>query len=297
MPIPSTDIKILWARAAGLCSMPDCRKKLTPSSETVAAGAVVIGENCHIVAESPSGPRGETPIPESERNRYGNLILLCANHHKIIDTNVSHWTVEKLKKVKEDHEIWIQTSLEKPENDPSQRIYEYVVTQISEDLLLKYWDGISDHAIRHLAHVKLIEGCYRANVLHARTNWPGNIPALEFAISDLVSRAYSYAEHYMSLAWQPNDEVPYYQEDRRWKKGFRTDYDILQEKSEVWRSENLRLLLNLTHAINLFADAVRIYIDPYFFLNPGRFAIHDSLGVTDMLNETWILPNRYSDNE
>jgi hypothetical protein len=29
MSVPTVDIKILWARAAGLCSMSDCRRVLT----------------------------------------------------------------------------------------------------------------------------------------------------------------------------------------------------------------------------------------------------------------------------
>src|SRR5690554_6463929 len=31
--IKTKDIKILWARAAGLCSMPDCRRKLTMDNQ------------------------------------------------------------------------------------------------------------------------------------------------------------------------------------------------------------------------------------------------------------------------
>ena len=57
----------------------------------------------------------------------------------------------------------------------------------------------------------------------------------------------------------------------------------------------MRLLMNLTHAMNEFADAVRIYIDPYFFRTSGKFCIHDSEGVTNMMVEAWILPSEYRD--
>jgi hypothetical protein len=50
------DIKLLWGRAANRCSFPECRMMLTTEGDNS-----LIGENAHIVARSPDGPRGDSP--------------------------------------------------------------------------------------------------------------------------------------------------------------------------------------------------------------------------------------------
>jgi hypothetical protein len=81
---------------------------------------VVLGEIAHIVAESPSGPRGDSPMTAEERNRYENLILLCNQHHQLIDSKeaLAKYTVERLKAMKQAHEEWVQRSLRGRTNTP-----------------------------------------------------------------------------------------------------------------------------------------------------------------------------------
>ncbi len=51
--------KIVWARAGGLCSYPDCFKPLIVSPENHVDPLAVLGEIAHIVGHSEDGPRGE----------------------------------------------------------------------------------------------------------------------------------------------------------------------------------------------------------------------------------------------
>lgn len=294
MSVSTVDIKILWGRAAGLCSMPDCRIKLTPQSEVIPSGGVVIGENCHIVAEKAEGPRGKYPVPEADRNRYPNLILLCNIHHKIIDTDVASWPVERLHQVKINHENWIETTVRQGCNSDIV-VYQHIIKIASEKLMLQAWDGISDHAVRHLAYIQWINGIYEFNAAVNLAIWPGTQVSLEAAIQQLSHRALEYAEHYMTCAYNPGADLAFYQEDKTWKRVWRDDYQQYVDKSEKWQSDSLALLLNLTHAINEFSDSVRAFLDPFFFLQKGRFTIYDSMGVTNMLNPCWILPSGYRD--
>jgi len=48
--IKSKDQKILWSRAAGRCSIPDCRRKLT-FNKSEESGSITFGQMCHIVGE------------------------------------------------------------------------------------------------------------------------------------------------------------------------------------------------------------------------------------------------------
>ena len=74
----------------------------------------IIGEECHIVARKPKGPRGTAALPLDKRDEIDNLILLCRIHHKQIDDQVNTYTAETLTTIKAKHERWVQQSLAKP---------------------------------------------------------------------------------------------------------------------------------------------------------------------------------------
>lgn len=79
MSITKVDEKLLWGRAAGLCSNPTCRDDLT---ELVSKGTYTIGEMAHIIARKEGGARG---IEGGGSDSYSNLILLCPTCHKHVD--------------------------------------------------------------------------------------------------------------------------------------------------------------------------------------------------------------------
>jgi hypothetical protein len=61
---------------------------------------------CHIRAKSVGGPRYLESQTDEERHSFDNLILMCRNHHKEIDTaaNLDTYTVEWLLQTKRAHE-------------------------------------------------------------------------------------------------------------------------------------------------------------------------------------------------
>jgi hypothetical protein len=79
MAISEIDMKLLWGRAAGMCSEPGCGEDLTVLVE---GGTYVVGEMAHIIGRKPSAQRGK---PEGGSDSYENLILLCPTHHTHID--------------------------------------------------------------------------------------------------------------------------------------------------------------------------------------------------------------------
>lgn len=101
MAIADRTRKILWAKAGGRCSI--CRVQLVTEG-TDGDDPSVFGEEAHIVAQSPNGPRAGHV---ARVDAYDNLILLCSKHHKQIDDQVSHFTIERLRETKEAHESWI----------------------------------------------------------------------------------------------------------------------------------------------------------------------------------------------
>ena len=55
MAISLKTAKMLWGRAAGRCSMPECRQPLVIDS-TETDNEALIGDMCHIVAETDLPP-------------------------------------------------------------------------------------------------------------------------------------------------------------------------------------------------------------------------------------------------
>ncbi|VVB72874.1 Uncharacterised protein [uncultured archaeon] len=96
MPPSSPTIKRLFAMSGNKCAFPGCQVLLT--------GDAVIGEVCHIEADKPGGPRYNSAQTEDERHAFENLMLMCANHHKVIDSNPESFTVARLKEIKRRHE-------------------------------------------------------------------------------------------------------------------------------------------------------------------------------------------------
>jgi hypothetical protein len=101
----------LWARAAGMCSHPDCKKRLLLEASG-SDEAAKIGESAHIIAAMPAGPRGDSEVGNRELNGYENLILLCPNCHATVDKQPDLYMVEKLRTWKAEHEAWVRTVTE-----------------------------------------------------------------------------------------------------------------------------------------------------------------------------------------
>jgi hypothetical protein len=112
MAIPLAQQRKVLQRSGNICAFPGCRLLLTTEG-TDEDPVVVLGEIAHIVAESPNGPRGKSPLTTKQRNLYANLILLCNQHHQLIDSDgaLAMYTVERLTAMKEDHESWVERAL------------------------------------------------------------------------------------------------------------------------------------------------------------------------------------------
>jgi hypothetical protein len=102
--------KLLWGKSGNRCAIEDCRKELVVT-EIETDNTSLIGDEAHIVARKKDGPRGVSELNAKERDQYNNLILLCKNHHKIIDDNEEVYTVELLHEIKKTHENWVKENL------------------------------------------------------------------------------------------------------------------------------------------------------------------------------------------
>lgn len=103
-PITRRTLKILFARSGNQCAHPGCAVPIIgPATEN--SDDIVIGQIGHIYPHSGErGPRGKSgPAPENP-NSHENLILLCPNHHRIVDGQHETYPTETLRSWKREHE-------------------------------------------------------------------------------------------------------------------------------------------------------------------------------------------------
>ena len=107
-------LKILFALSGNQCAHPKCTNNVVEPA-TDSSDSAVMAQICHIYALSVDGPRGKTGLTSKESNSPENLILLCPNHHTVVDKQFETYPAEKLKQWKQNHEDkvknWDPTSL------------------------------------------------------------------------------------------------------------------------------------------------------------------------------------------
>ena len=90
-------LRELYLKSGNQCAYPSCTRLI------INVDGCMIGEICHIEAAMPDGQRFNAYQSNDERRCFDNLLLLCHEHHKITDDE-STYTVERLKRIKSDHE-------------------------------------------------------------------------------------------------------------------------------------------------------------------------------------------------
>ena len=93
-------VKTLFALSCNTCAYPGCEERLTdPSWKQVKADVA------HISGEKHDAPRYDASMTDDARQGFDNLLLLCRNHHRLIDRlEPDAHPVERLRGIKARHE-------------------------------------------------------------------------------------------------------------------------------------------------------------------------------------------------
>ena len=100
--IPKSVKRDLWFAAHGRCEFAGCNKVLFKHGITM--DECNISNYAHIIGDSPKGPRGDEKQSKELAKDINNLILLCPECHKLIDSDEEKYTVEVLRNMKREHE-------------------------------------------------------------------------------------------------------------------------------------------------------------------------------------------------
>ncbi|MBL7672136.1 MAG: hypothetical protein JNM39_16760 [Bdellovibrionaceae bacterium] len=253
----------------------------------------LVGDNCHITAESSGGKRFDDRLSDRERNSYPNLILLCKVHHKLVDDDEKTYTIAKLHQIKSEHELWVESAF-KTLSGPDAN-YSRLIEIATECLDMKSWDWVTDHAIRMMVWDSLLEGINKFVLEVHRAIWPKTRPDLELEIQNLANRAEAFVEEFCKLAKPDVRNMELWREDFNWKIRMNPKYHEFSEKSEQWQNKCTLLIRDLTVALNRFSDSVRKNLKPDYMVSYGKFGMSDSQGVTNEMIPVVYFPEKYSE--
>lgn len=128
MPILEKEVKLLWGRAAGICSNPGCRQKVSATSED--GSSYLTGEMAHMVAKHLGGPRANSQMGA---DIYENLILLCPTCHTKVDKAPADFPLDLLADWKRAHEKWVDDSLAGPGFETVEKMLAAIEGMLSEN--------------------------------------------------------------------------------------------------------------------------------------------------------------------
>ena len=216
-------------------------------------------------------------MTEEERDRYSNLLLLCRNHHKIVDDHPEKYTVESLHRIKQEHESWVRNSLgdydfkKQRDNEVYAAYVDEWTSRVELDNWLEWSVNLTSSGQPHIRKDKEESLREAATWLFGRV-WPERYPELEssfenfrWVLSDLLQTFSTHAE-------ERGDQLltrKFYQIDE-WDP---ESYNNLSRKFNFHVDLVEDLTLELTRAANYVCDHVREFLDPTFRVKEGLVLI------------------------
>lgn len=116
-PSPLT-LNMLFAKAAGRCQFEGCNKPVLFDELTLREYNK--SNVAHIVASSPKGARGDGIRSHQLSDKLSNLMLMCPEHHKLIDDFADDYPEERLLEMKSKHEAAIAAQCDLIYTEPTE---------------------------------------------------------------------------------------------------------------------------------------------------------------------------------
>lgn len=266
---------MLWGRFGNKCAFPKCEKILI-EDKTDTDNESLIGEEAHIVAKHSNGPRGKSYLTSGERDSYDNLILLCKNHHKIIDDQPNKYTVDFLHKIKKEHVEWVNQNLKIDKNKQKDvEIYAAYVDEWGKLANIKNWcswtsfilsEGLQSIEIKQYKKLKKLNKYIFSRV------WPKRYLELETAFDNFGLILNDFIDVFSKYKEKISRKELYYFTEKIYKRLDEWDpetYNVLFKKFNYHVALVQDLMCELTRAGNYLCEQIRNYISPSYLINEG----------------------------
>jgi hypothetical protein len=242
----------------------------------------LVGEVCHIVAESEDGPRGKSPLTKDERNKYSNLILMCCVHHKLIDDQPTTYSIEVLHEIKRTHEEFVRISLNE-DGRSRQRAEEVVagyIDTLAEKSDIENWNAWTSWlsspqpsiSAAQMETLKTIPEWLLSRI------WPkGFFPQLEKAMGNFRAVLNGFLNVFKEHSERLSDDTGIYMYIT--KKFYKIDEWNEERYFRLGREYDCHVALildyayELTRAANYVCDSIRLELLPNFRLEEGALLV------------------------
>ena len=217
-------------------------------------------------------------MPLERRNKYTNLILLCRNHHKVIDAQEGKYSAERLHQIKIDHEVWVADQLAfDAARQFEEETYAGVVDKWEDLAHVEGWLAWSSHVLsfgQPEMQSDLDRDLRQLRGWLLNRVWPRRYPDLKNAFENFRRVLEDFHECFWKHAEPLNDGQTllthkFYQ-IKEWDEGL---YRKLLKQYEFHVYLVQDLMLELTRAANLVCDQIRQHLTPSYRLDSGRLMV------------------------
>ncbi|MFI5298907.1 MAG: hypothetical protein ACHREM_12485 [Polyangiales bacterium] len=279
MGIAAKTRKQLWGRAANRCSK--CRTIVTMGGE---AASPLIGQECHIVAREPEGPRGRSPLTANERDSYANLLILCAHCHievdsdKNVDGEANRWSVRRLSDTKHSHERWVQSTLDAggASRQASDEHYAWCLDEWEARCLVAEWEQWASPLLSNgqpSVREDVVDRLWDAQSWLRKRAWSGDRPDLEACFVNFARVLHDLLATLNKYAHRNGDSLEIEMTHQRLKNWDEQVFAIRFQRFHFAVDLVMDLTLELTRAANLLSAQVRRDLLPTYRLREGLFSV------------------------
>jgi hypothetical protein len=253
-----------------------CKKQLF-EDEGLSDDPSVLGQECHIVGEenAAKSPRGLNLLPLDQRNLFDNLILLCRDHHKIIDDQPDKYTIEELHRIKNEHIIWVRQTLGFDEaKQLDDETYIAIAQKWAELAGLDDWDNFTYLVIAGDSPTVKAERWPQLEALHDwlfKRVYPDRYVELKNAFENFRRVLHDFRSVFSDHIDPPKDGEKYVRTRKLYKINEWNEelYAKLVKQYDEHRNLLSDFALELTRAANYICDLMRKHVYRGFRIKEG----------------------------
>ncbi|MGO1177873.1 MAG: HNH endonuclease [Cellulosimicrobium funkei] len=286
--------KALWGRSGNRCAFTDCWTELIPAEDEITREALteaglIVGEEAHIRGKRADSARHDAAYAEVDS--YANLILLCPTHHTVIDKDdVRRWPVERIEKLKADHEKLVRERMSQSEAGvlETQILVAADVQRIEDPLFtiwpFAYWQLTRPVPLLSTDHFETIA---KTGAFLLAKDWPDDYPLLA-AASERVWQVIRLLTDHIAEAFEPTGAEEKSLRLVRGEKNLRAWDDELY--AELFHETQLGMVATwwladtLTLELNEWIRAVRKEVDRHYRWAEGVILVQMGDGIIDPLS-------------
>ena len=124
--VPQKVRYLLWAKSAGRCEFDGCNKPLWRDGLTKIE--MDFADVAHIIGNKSGGPRVDAVLSRKYCSDVSNLMLMCLDHHRMIDQITKTYSDDVLRQMKKVHEERVERQTEiKPDKTSNVIVYKGII--------------------------------------------------------------------------------------------------------------------------------------------------------------------------